>query len=888
MKLESPVHIDDLPQDDLAQALLTTDDVATILGKSEKSVIDAAGRALKGHAPYWYVEPISATPAGRGFVRYWTKEAAEEMLARISAKAKEKAPTSDVGATEIDSQTLTVSADISTGDAVSQSTGHDCSSLPLFSLFSSVQSTTPEKPITYADLVAASTAPQKTEKHNAACFIPSNARAKTKEAISDTTRFALSVIDIDTDTPLDDVENGLLEMGIGRALIYSTKSAKDQCKKWRVVVPFADYVDIGTWQALTALLCERFGGDTAMIRSTQVSFVPNIGEHYQCHEINQSSPLDVNHPAIVRAIERQQERQIEQEAIERAKAKEKARTQPPSLANGQSPIDAFNRQTKITTLLEQHGYKRMGKKYQCPNSTSGMAGVVILQDETGKERAYSHHSPQSDDLATGMAHDAFSVFCVLGHGGNQDAAIKDAGDITGITQANRDAYRERLRQQHLERERQQTAAIDGGVQQDVSQAGGQGRVTWADLIKGDAYWPENYTKRKDGIVTPATTANALFALRLEGLTGYVDKMAAHELFVHGVPDGETLDCKLNDAAQKAQAAGIKGMTPAILMMAARAAWPQVHPLYDLISGATWDGHDRISDLADCLTFEAPIYQSVAKEYLTAWLTDGVLGWGSDGTVMDRMLVLSGGQGIGKTEFFRQIVPAEMAHAVKSGVMLDLRDKDSIKRAVSAAITELGELDGTFRKSDIAALKAFLSNKDDFLRPPYEKRDIKIPRRTLFCGSVNDHAFLVDEENRRFFVLSVTAINHTKYNEIDKLQLWAQALAMAKESGRVTVDKGTQREINTLHSSYLDDPLIQKIDDMITWPTYDEMQNDPPEFKWVSIATLIEEAGGNVAIAKGGVVSKIGQYLKATRKAQHKRTSAGTRYYLPVARNSPHH
>ena len=155
---------------------------------------------------------------------------------------------------------------------------------------------------------------------------------------------------------------------------------------------------------------------------------------------------------------------------------------------------------------------------------------------------------------------------------------------------------------------------------------------------------------------------------------------------HGVPDGETLDCKLNDAAQKAQAAGIKGMTPAILMMAARAAWPQVHPLYDLISGATWDGHDRISDLADCLTFEAPIYQSVAKEYLTAWLTDGVLGWGSDGMVMDRVLVLSGGQNIGKTEFFRRIVPAEMAHAVKSGIMLDLRDKDSIKRAVSAAIT----------------------------------------------------------------------------------------------------------------------------------------------------------------------------------------------------------
>ena len=89
MKLENTIHTDDLPQ-----ALLTTDDVATILGKSVKSIVDAAGRARKGQAPYWYVEPISTTPVGggRGVKYYWTKEAAEEMLARISAKASDKAP----------------------------------------------------------------------------------------------------------------------------------------------------------------------------------------------------------------------------------------------------------------------------------------------------------------------------------------------------------------------------------------------------------------------------------------------------------------------------------------------------------------------------------------------------------------------------------------------------------------------------------------------------------------------------------------------------------------------------------------------------------------------------------------------------------------------------
>jgi len=734
--------------------------------------------------------------------------------------------------------------------------------------------------------------PVNIEKGKAKAFITSNATGKTGEAVNaPDIGFAVAVIDIDNSTALDEIESGLQEIGIGRALIYATKTATPTIKKWRVVVPFSEPLDHDTWHSITGLLCERFAGDKAMLSPTQVSFVPNEGSFYHHQELTLTTgePLNRQSPVVARAIDRKRERLIEfereKEAIAKAYASESKRAQqPPSLANGKSAIDAFNAQFSIASLLEQHGYKRhRGKKYRCPNSTSGKAGVVILQDETGKERVYSHHSPQSDPLANGMAHDAFSVFTVLEHGGDSNAALIAAGEITGVTKANQEAYRQQKHQQHLEREKQKRLN-DFAQVQDVSQAtGGQQGVTWADLIKGDVYWPEHYTTKKGGVAAPATTPNALFALKLEGLTGYIDKMAAHELSVHGVPDSETLDCKLNDAAQKAQAAGIKGMTPAILMMAARAAWPQVHPLYELISGATWDGHDRITDLVDCLTFEAPIYQSVAKEYLTAWLTDGVLGWGSDGMVMDRVLVLSGGQEIGKTEFFRRIVPAEMAHAVKSGQMLDMRDKDSIKRAVSAAITELGELDGTFRKSDIAALKAFLSNKDDFLRPPYERRDIKIPRRTLFCGSVNDHAFLVDEENRRFFVLSVTAIDHAKYNEIDKLQLWAQALAMAKESGRAKVNKEAQREINTLHSSYLDDPLIQKIDSMIQWPTYADAR-DSPRFEWVSIATLIEEAGGNVASAKGGAVSKIGQYLKATRKAQHKRTNAGTRYYLPVERN----
>lgn len=45
-------------------------------------------------------------------------------------------------------------------------------------------------------------------------------------------------------------------------------------------------------------------------------------------------------------------------------------------------------------------------------------------------RCYSHHA--SDPLNDGHAHDAFSVFCILAHGGNVTAAVKAAAESLGL------------------------------------------------------------------------------------------------------------------------------------------------------------------------------------------------------------------------------------------------------------------------------------------------------------------------------------------------------------------------------------------------------------------------------------------------------------------------
>jgi putative DNA primase/helicase len=109
---------------------------------------------------------------------------------------------------------------------------------------------------------------------------------------------------------------------------------------------------------------------------------------------------------------------------------------------------------------------------------------------------------------------------------------------------------------------------------------------------------------------------------------------------------------------------------------------------------------------------------------------------------ENVLVFVGGQGVRKTQFFEDLLPKQFRDYVATGIHLDPSDKDSIMLAISAGITELGELDFTFAK-DIARLKAFLSLKTDKFRRPYDRVEREFQRRTSFCASVNDDEFLVD-------------------------------------------------------------------------------------------------------------------------------------------------
>ncbi len=118
-------------------------------------------------------------------------------------------------------------------------------------------------------------------------------------------------------------------------------------------------------------------------------------------------------------------------AIKPAAAPVKVNKRPvPVTGKSPSVIDEFNRGHDVEELLRAHGYIKRGNKWLYPQSSTGLPGVTITEG-----KVYSHHG--ADPLANGHQNDAFEVFCLLEHGGDQSKAVKDAAHMLGMQHASR-------------------------------------------------------------------------------------------------------------------------------------------------------------------------------------------------------------------------------------------------------------------------------------------------------------------------------------------------------------------------------------------------------------------------------------------------------------------
>lgn len=138
------------------------------------------------------------------------------------------------------------------------------------------------------------------------------------------------------------------------------------------------------------------------------------------------------------------------------------------------------------------------------------------------------------------------------------------------------------------------------------------------------------------------------------------------------------------------------------------------------------------------------------------------------------------QGIGKTRWVKKIIPQDKINEwFAEGKILDLTNKDSIMEVTNKWIVELGEINGTMKKSDRDRLKAFLTSSSDEFRSPYSTKSTKYPRHTAFIGTVNDDEFLRDDTgNRRFVVIELEQVDYMHSIDIDLV--WGELMLMYEQ------------------------------------------------------------------------------------------------------------
>lgn len=210
---------------------------------------------------------------------------------------------------------------------------------------------------------------------------------------------------------------------------------------------------------------------------------------------------------------------------------------------------------------------------------------------------------------------------------------------------------------------------------------------------------------------------------------------------------------------------------------------QYNPVATWIESSPWDGQDRLTDLLHTIVAkgerENPGIVAQKRTFLTRWMVSAIAAaYRPNGVSAHGVLVFQGAEYVGKTHWFRRLAPESLG-VLKDGLLLRPDDRDSVMHCISNWIVELGELDATFRKADIASLKSFLTMDRDVLRRPYARKDSTYPRRTVFFASVNPKNFLHDQSgNRRYWTIEVEALDHG--HEIDMQQCWAQVLSLYRD------------------------------------------------------------------------------------------------------------
>ena len=302
-----------------------------------------------------------------------------------------------------------------------------------------------------------------------------------------------------------------------------------------------------------------------------------------------------------------------------------------------------------------------------------------------------------------------------------------------------------------------------------------------------------------------------------------------------------------------------------------------NPIHDMLNEHKNNNPENLERIYKILNLQATFDKLLVKKWLIQTVAFAFATYDNQVST-EGMLILQGKQGLAKTSFFRVIAGNPLWF--NEGVCIDVSNKDSLIKAVSAWISELGEIDSTFKK-DQSALKAFITSPLDRIRLPYAAAISDMPRTTSLCGTVNPDKFLKDDTgNRRYWVIHVDNIDKKMLfgmSKEDVFNLWGYVYSLYLEDKQGYLLNDVEREM--VEARNLDYMVERKFEAEIRYIL--DFTKPVDKWEWVEPAKIAQYFRNVSAEQIGRVFSSV---AKEERAVQKKHTSSGTAYRLPIVWN----
>ncbi|WP_413171673.1 VapE domain-containing protein [Anabaena azotica] len=240
-----------------------------------------------------------------------------------------------------------------------------------------------------------------------------------------------------------------------------------------------------------------------------------------------------------------------------------------------------------------------------------------------------------------------------------------------------------------------------------------------------------------------------------------------------------------------------------------------HPVIEYLNSvkdkaANIDTDTALSKLHTMLSEITGVTDNLHLTFITKTLVAAVNRAFKPGCFFKRVCVFYGKQDAGKSSFWRELAGNKFFNSSYKGTT----DKHDLMSLHSAWINEIAEFDKVYRKTDVANLKAVISDPFDKVVLPYGRTTVTLQRSSILVASTNKQDILLDPTGHtRFWVVNIPGkIDFQALLEYRDL-IWACAYKLFESGYSYELSEDEQIASAANNEKYTSfDPLFDAVED----------------------------------------------------------------------------